>query len=1200
LMPIEPPSAVKVFSISADSFVENLRETIRGGDFQLSIPEVDAVRIEVAGTVNLTAKKFPRGLLVERVHFRDAVKMNNCVFGNEGCFKSCTFDHSIDLTNAILRNGISFIDCTCGTEGSDLSSSKIIMDDAEIRGDIALLRTTVYGCLLARRLRLSGNVAFTACTIDARSVFSAPLDLSNSTIRGSVTFEMGQLSTAARPSHTDASTTFRAIAGTAVGSTPTPRLPRSTFIDRNRTVSFTLRGAEVTEVVNLSCAVFIGDADLSNVKCRGLGSQAGFYAQAQGPSAQPIADQNTVAANENFGGAVIEGSLTLSGGDLGLIHLHGISISGEMMLIDGCSGQITLEDSICDGRDGGHHFVATGQLGNFIMARWRCRDFVYLHLANITGVPNAFGVHGIIIKSSEINRGVSFWPGREIERRLQTYMEQSIPFSDLRFFTLTADGKLSQGEAGEIMNRWRRRLSVRGNINVDHCIIGDDLDLTGVVVGGDADLGGGKIEILDSKIDGDVVFRSPITFLDDLQASAPLLRLLARHLIIVGSEHDSAQTRDQALPSPENRGMNEETSTLVATCDAVDMRGLKANNVDLTGLHLLRPPQGRSRTRGDGDLARTPENSLSARSIDGPASARLSYLEVYGKVMTFARFAKSAEKNISDDIKALKRESGGEILEPRYPPGPQPKNWERELSDICFGSKAPAMRQQVRHLEARAKIPGALDFQHAKIGELIISGASFRDESAGGDATKNGIVLDYAEISKLYVARSELPEVEARARHHNGFPVPVSLTDLSVKSWFLEDTGDPGSLQDGEAYIKRETTIADPYLDLLDNDRVFRMSSYLAIEKSLRDRGLTTEARRIFVAGNYRDVRTESEKQPVKSDTQNRLSSLRSKLRWKIWRPGDGRYRQSILAEASRVQDRKRDPLALGLCAIGCAAFFFATLGIIAWRSFASFGWLLPVAFYLFALHGNVFRLERPLREYLGFVLSAAWCIAVFYLVVGILVRPYQSKLVDLSILLLLLLCLFPLLGAMRCFVDQLYWSLVDYGTSALRLAGVIFVLMALSFAFVSSERENFTPTLLAELEAKNNGLALLADENSGKTAQKSPLVHGKSAHSPKSRWDHGGIPSKESWVFGERLWMTFRYHVPVVGAIISEEWQPSNRPLSISGMVIHAGRRSPDWWPYDAYWPRARDWYGLMLWLNWILWPLFLPFLIHSLWRER
>src|ERR1051326_4908858 len=83
------------------------------------------------------------------------------------------------------------------------------------------------------------------------------------------------------------------------------------------------------------------------------------------------------------------------------------------------------------------------------------------------------------------------------------------------------------------------------------------------------------------------------------------------------------------------------------------------------------------------------------------------------------------------------------------------------------------------------------------------------------------------------------------------------------------------------------------------------------------------------------------------------------------------------------------------------------------------------------------------------------------------------------------------------------------------------------SFVLISGERANFEPTLLAELEAQK------AEPPADPT---------------KPGWDNNRIPTPQSWGVGERLWMTLRYHVPLVGAIISEEWQPAHRPLTVSG----------------------------------------------------
>jgi len=474
---------------------------------------------------------------------------------------------------------------------------------------------------------------------------------------------------------------------------------------------------------------------------------------------------------------------------------------------------------------------------------------------------------------------------------------------------------------------------------------------------------------------------------------------------------------------------------------------------------------------------------------------------------------------------------------------------------------------------ARAGISGSLNLQHSTLSELLISDASFRQHSPHEKAADSGIVLDYAQISKLYVARSQLPHV--RARGHNGFPVPVSLLDFSVKTWFLEDEETPETFSK-VAYIEREATTVNPYLDLLENDPEFRMSSYLAVEKSLRDRGLTDEARQIFIAGTYRDVRTESAKYQPAEDSKNRnwwsalaafWAALWPRSKSGTWRPGDGRYLRAVVSDWV---------LALLLCVmLGAAAIYFG-FDYLTKNPLVSAAYVSLLLLVLFALRGNVFRLRRPWGEYIGFVVCAVWCalaVYAFHFATRFLTGSRNFGFETLSIGIVALLASGILLSsAMRRFLDQLYWSLVDYGTSALRLAGVIFILMAASFALISTSAKNFGPTLLAESlpEARH------------------------------TTWGADGAPRE--WPLGERVWMTLRFHVPLVGAIISEEWQPADRPLTIAGLTRSDGQAgAPDRWPFgDQYWPTARDWYALMLWTNWILWPLFLPFLIHTLSRER
>jgi hypothetical protein len=1298
--------------MTAEEFVEYLRQFVENGEDLARA--VDVRDITVNGSVDLNASKFvlERRLYLERVRFCDDVILGNCKFGNSVTLRSCNFDHALNLGKTTFSNGLSFTGCIFGGKDKKHDRLAITLDDASIRGDLTFVKATVSGCISARRLKVAGDLKFSGCTVIGQSAQNrAALDISNSKINGSVIFEAGEFSAPTTPS---------AVEPPGHAAAPKSRLPRSLFRDkRPGGSSIMLRGTDVTDLVDLAWARFEGELDLSFIKCRGLNSDAAIFVcrKDEGESPASGANQKSIAAGESFGGARVDGRITLSGGEFGLIHLSGITLSGEIMLIAGRSGQIKLEDSLFDGIEG-ERFIATSEIGNFIMSRWRCRDFLFLHAAKISGATNASRVRGITIISSVINRAVSFWPGLDLQRDLQGYLDgETNKTTSQKVFAIRPDGSVAEAKTdrycNDLLNRWRRRQVIRGNISIDHCSIGDDVIMTAVDLTSGTGEADGRIEIVDTKIDGNVIFRTPVSFLADAQFEAPLLWLLAQRFVVGKRANRSPQGQMQPGPS----GGDQDISFAPASCRVLDMYGVRADEVDLTGLYIPEPivhsgdestegtPGQKAGVNASNPAKTVPPGSPTDRRVNTSASAVMRHLTAHGKVATFARLAATAAnprlaattvKGIYAIQKSIWEAVGDKTDKEEQAVETERRKRERHVLTMCFGDQAESISEPHGRLEVSAHIPGALDFQHAVIGELLISDASFSEHSPEKRAADNGIVLDHAQISKLYVARSDLHN--PRLPEHNGFPVPVSLLDLSVKTWFLEEE-DVFDAAD-EAYIFEETKTADPYLDLLENDPAFRMSSYLAIETSLRDRGLTDEAKQIFVAGNYRDVRTESEK--IRSTTDSRPSEfwttlwpkLKWKIRpnWKIWRRGEGRYRRPTKVDIPHLLERREysvwfQCLIWVVATLGAAALFHVQPSLIgfayvalallscfsllrenisssrAWSeylfsalwitwsillvyalaefttqlSLVNFGYLLVIAlcsvtlsnafglkppqkehlvlveyaicftgavfavaellisssllglifllvvlFAFFTLRGNVLRLQRPRREYLGFLLCIIWCALAFYFSVDAVTGP---SLWSVGVLAVLLLFLFPLFAAMRCFIDQLYWSLVDYGTSALRLAGVIFILMAISFALVARNRQNFEPTLLAESALQQTKL----DEKSVPQ---------------QTKWDNDKMPTQKSWAFGERVWMTLRFHVPLVGAIISEEWQPADRPLTITGLSEPDEKNViPAWWTRnlgDRRWPRARDWYGLMLWMNWILWPLFLPFLIHTLSRER
>ena len=743
-------AAVRRVSIPADYFIKRLKELVKNGSHHFCVPDIEVDYMEIMGCVDLAAEAFADGLVMERIYFRDKVRMNNCKFGNSVSFISCVFDQPFDLGRAVLDNGLLFADCTFGTPYENLDRHSLVLDDAKISGDVAFFRTAVHGCVVGRRLALSGNLEFCASVVEGNSAqLSGSVDLSNSEIKGSVQFDTRRAPSAIAWSMAEI------LDGAAA---PRAVLKRSSFIDHcsDDTTSVALRGAVVTESVNLAWSRYVGRIDLHNLKCRQLTSGATRFGLGGHPcTGVPIYDA-TGAGGEGFGGAQIDGSLVLSGGDFGFIHLRGISITGDVMLIDGRSGQIKLVDA-SEGFEPGKGLLVPSQIGNFLMSRWHCSDFIRLHATRVGGKANVWGLHGITIKSSQIDRGLSFWPGLDLQGILQTLLDPSVQIP--KFFSVDDNQNLkelgSSEECRTFLNRWKRRLSVTGNINITRSIIGEDLDLTGVDLTAAAQMGDAVIDISHSTVRGSVTFRSAISYLDESPSAERLLRLLA--LALVGQRGSMATT----------------------SCQAVDLRGLQADNVDLTGLHI-------------------PE--LSERDGVG-AGVNLADAKILGTVATFVRLHEKKKDGVLGRIRALALHNAADR--------------EHALLTYCCGDLPLSDDAPV---EASGHIPGALDVQHAEIGKLVISDASFRTPPPSADATKNGIVLDHATINKLYVARS-MPNGEPQ--QHNGFPVPLSLLDLSVKTWFLED--------EGRVDVKQETTSADLYLDLLDNDPVFRMSSYLTI-----------------------------------------------------------------------------------------------------------------------------------------------------------------------------------------------------------------------------------------------------------------------------------------------------------------------------------------------------------------------------------
>jgi hypothetical protein len=164
---------------------------------------------------------------------------------------------------------------------------------------------------------------------------------------------------------------------------------------------------------------------------------------------------------------------------------------------------------------------------------------------------------------------------------------------------------------------------------------------------------------------------------------------------------------------------------------------------------------------------------------------------------------------------------------------------------------------------------------------------------------------------------------------------------------------------------------------------------------------------------------------------------------------------------------------------------------------------------------------------------------------------------------------------------------------------------MFVSFTVASGRRANFESTISAETlsslkkQEQMHPMPLsLTDRHRLKTNAPSPEESGRTP------------PAPDQWGLSERVWATLRYHIPLVDSVVTDEWQAANRPLCVTDRETNGQCARPQWWEdlfrmlpaycfkYIDRWPKARDWFGAMQWFNWILWPLFLPYLMRKLRR--
>jgi hypothetical protein len=748
--------------------------------------------------------------------------------------------------------------------------------------------------------------------------------------------------------------------------------------------------------------------------------------------------------------AEIAGELVLSATTTKFIYAHGLTLAGSLVMISGTSGQIDIDDYADDPDN-----FRISRVRALIMSGWTCKEWARFGIRRIDSPSQwkpPFDIRGIEIKECEFKADLDFRSG-----------------------TAAAMAGFDRAVPGLAVwsSCWFGGLHTADRVQITGSRIGGKIDLTNLHTTDVVDLTGTSAR--------QIRFASPLSDLADT------------------AQRDSKHTALTYLTfffRLEDLKL-EFASSFGAAARRLYLRRVEAGEIDLTGLRLTEIDHA-------GDDGSVIASHATVRR-DLLVACRAYLDDQNNHANGFQRFFpagmvvdRAQETPITAMILALFKAA---LQEKFTNPG---GNSYVALQNYI---KATAPKQ-IR--VATAVIPGALRLENSRIGRLRLSSESFgRAAATPASATvskpaadKRGIVLENATVGELFVYRP----AAALSTGDNGFPRPVNLRGLIVTSWRLEHAAQAGNGADDEP---SESDESGPYLDLLDNDDEYRASTYLGIEKALRDRGHDRAAREVYVAGRYRSHKTDF------------ASSERFK-----WRPGEGRLRpphpaRKLLPRMPRLFVRMQRSKGETALAVRLLLLLLVALGIV----LTNFGALIT-------------NITNPR---LGVALAFAVGVSGF-----------------------LLLLFSPTAVAL----DRLYWTFLDYGTSAWRLLVLIVGLMIVSFVLVATDPRNVEPTAHASLAIK------LAPNY---TALCQP---------------------GHTWGTAEAFWMTLRYHIPLVNLGVMEDCQPADGSLHLRYFVDDA--KPPGWWKAAiGHWPTASDWFGLMALLNYILWPLFIPFLVQRIFRR-
>jgi len=196
---------------------------------------------------------------------------------------------------------------------------------------------------------------------------------------------------------------------------------------------------------------------------------------------------------------------------------------------------------------------------------------------------------------------------------------------------------------------------------------------------------------------------------------------------------------------------------------------------------------------------------------------------------------------------------------------------------------------------------------------------------------------------------------------------------------------------------------------------------------------------------------------------------------------------------------------------------------------------------------------------------------------------------------------------------NLIFGTLFRYGASPMPMVAVGILLFFISLFGVAVDSRNFEVSGAVREVLGRNGVsvvALVGPGLEGREAVADRVIALDHIALGYDVCDDGVVlgPAPDQWGVWEAVWVTTRYHVPIIGMSAVSEFEPTNdRSLAFAGIGAKTECRTaqaglslanPDI-PRGSPWFTAETWFTLMSILSWIIWPLVLTFVIRRLIRD-